>query len=72
LLSNEIIGYNGQTVKQAGSLLPESVVSRVSELSYEFMDYPDDVGDLAQTHYGPMIEGDKRVEPGTTPDRSRD
>lgn len=72
LLSNEIIGRDGQTVKEAGSLLPESVVARVSELSYEFMDYPDDVRDLAQTHFGPIIEGDRRAEPGAPPDRPRD
>jgi hypothetical protein len=65
LLPNEIIGLDERTVKEAGSLLPESVVARVSELSYEFMAYPDDVGDLAQIHYGPIIEGDKRAVPGT-------
>jgi hypothetical protein len=36
------------------------------------MDYPDDVSNLAQTHYGPIIENDKRAEPGAPPDRPRD
>ncbi len=71
LLPNKIIGCDGRTVKEAGSLLPGPIVTRVSELSYEFMAYPDDVGDLAQTHYGPIIEGDKRAEPGAPPDRPR-
>jgi hypothetical protein len=68
LLPNEVIGRDGQTVKESGSVLPESVLERVSELSYEFMAYPDDVGDLAQGHYGPLIERDKRAEPGATDD----
>jgi hypothetical protein len=59
LLPNKIIGRDGQTIKDAGSELPETVLDRISELSYEFMDYPDDVSELAQRHYGPLIEGDK-------------
>jgi hypothetical protein len=68
LLPNQIIGRDGQTVKEPGSVLPDSVLERVLELSYEFMDYPEDVGDLAQAHYGPLIECDRRAEPGATPD----
>jgi hypothetical protein len=59
LLPNRIIGRDGETVKEPGSVLPDSVLELVSELSYEFMDYPEDVGDLAQAHYGPLIEGGK-------------
>jgi hypothetical protein len=68
LLPNEIIGRDGRTVKEQGSVLPDSVLKRVSELSYEFMGYPDDVGDLAQAHYGPLIQQDKPAEPGAAPD----
>lgn len=68
LLPNQIIARDGQTVKEPGSVLPDSVLERVSELSYEFMGYPEDVGDLAQAHYGPRIEGDRTAEPGATPD----
>ena len=64
LIPNEIIDRDGHTVKEEGSVLPESVLERVSELSYEFMGYPDDVGDLAQAHYGPLIAGDTPAEPG--------
>lgn len=61
LLPNPIIGRDGRTVKEAGSVLPESVLERIRELSYEFMSYPDAVGDLAQIHYGSLIEGEKPV-----------
>jgi hypothetical protein len=59
LLPNQVIGCDGWTIKEAGSVLPESVLARVSELSYEFMGYPENVGELAQSHYGPLIEADK-------------
>ncbi len=56
LLPDRIIGRDGRTIKEPGSVLPEAVRARVLELSYEFMGYPDDVADLAQRHYGPLIE----------------
>jgi hypothetical protein len=59
LMPNPIIARDGHTVKEPGSVLPKPILARVYELSYEFMDYPDDVGDLAQAHFGPLIEGDK-------------
>jgi hypothetical protein len=71
LLPNAIIGRDGQTVKEPGSVLPDSVLERVSELSYEFMGYPEDVGNLAQAHYGPLIEGDRPAESGAASDRGR-
>lgn len=58
LLPNSVIGRDGRTVKEAGSVLPASVIMRISELSYEFMRYPDDVGELAESHYRSLIEGD--------------
>jgi hypothetical protein len=58
LLPNPVIGRDGRMVKEAGSVLPESVVRRLSELSYEFMGYPDDVGELAESHYRLLIEAD--------------
>jgi hypothetical protein len=69
LLPNEIIGRDGWTVKEPGSVLPYSVLECVSELSHEFMDYPEDVGGLAQVYYEPLIEGDRPAEPGAAPDR---
>lgn len=58
LLPNRIIGPDGREVKGSGSVLPGSVLRRVSELSREFMGYPDDLGDLAQAHYGPLVAAD--------------
>jgi hypothetical protein len=60
LLPNQVIGRDGRTIKEAGSVLPDSVLARVYELSYEFMAYPDNVRDLAQSHYGPLIDGNMR------------
>lgn len=60
VLPNEIIGRDGNTTKEPGSVLPDSVLARVSELSYEFMDFPDNFGNLAERHYGPLIEADGR------------
>lgn len=59
LTPNRIIGRDGQTIKKPGSVLSETVLAQVLELSYEFMAYPDDVADLAQRHYGPLIEAGK-------------
>jgi hypothetical protein len=61
LLPNRIIDREGRTVKDAGSMLPDPILKRVRELSYEFMNYPDDVAELAERHYRPLIEGDKLV-----------
>jgi hypothetical protein len=60
LLPNKIIGRDGKIAKKTGSPLPDSVLDRIMELSYEFMRYPDPVGDLAQAHFGLMIESDKQ------------
>lgn len=59
LLPNRIIDREGRTIKDAGSVLPEPVLERISELSYEFMDYPDDVAELAENYYRRLIENDK-------------
>jgi hypothetical protein len=67
LLPNVVIGRDGETVKEAGSVLPGSVVGRVSELSYEYMEYPDPVGELAESHYGPLIAGDQPPDPQEQP-----
>jgi hypothetical protein len=55
LMPNPVIGSNGQIIKEAGSVLPKPVLERIYELSYEFMDYPDDVAALGLQHYGPRI-----------------
>src|SRR5262245_4803443 len=70
VLPNPIIGRDGAAVKEPGSVLPDMVLAWVLELSSEFMDYPEDVGDLAQDHYGPLIASDKPAEPGAAADPS--
>lgn len=58
IIPNQIIGRDGRTIKDSGSVLPDSILNRVRELSYEFMDYPDDVADLAERHFRPLIDSD--------------
>jgi hypothetical protein len=58
LLPNSVIDHEGRSAKDAGSALPEPVVRRIYELSYEFMDYPDNIADLAESYYRRLIEGD--------------
>jgi hypothetical protein len=64
LIPNQIIGMDGQTIKEPGSVLPDFVLERILELSYEFMGYPDPVGDLAQVYYGSLIEADRKAKHG--------
>jgi len=40
--------------------LPQEIVARIYELSYEFMGYPDDVASLGMRHYGSLIQGDSQ------------
>lgn len=57
LMPGTFVATDG-TVREQVSPLPESVITRIYELSYEFMDYPEDVGDLAEAHYRPLIRED--------------
>jgi hypothetical protein len=64
LIPNRVIGPDGAIVKEAGSTLPDSVVERINELSYEFMDYPDDLATLGLKYYRPYLddEGSRRAK----------
>ena len=55
LLPNQIISREGKTIKEPGSVLPESVRDRISELSYEYMNYPEDFGPLAEGYFRPHL-----------------
>jgi hypothetical protein len=57
LMANPVIGRDGEIIKDAGSCLPDSVVERIDELSYTFMDYPEDLEQLGLDYYRPYIEG---------------
>lgn len=60
LMSSQIIDCQGRTLKEEGpSILPESIIDRLRELSWEFMNYPEDVADLADAHYGKLIANDR-------------
>jgi hypothetical protein len=65
LMPNPVIGRDGELIKKAGSVLPDSVVDRINELSYKFMDYPEDLAQLGLKHYRPYIECDE-------PERTRE
>jgi hypothetical protein len=51
VLPNPIIAPDCSVIKRAGSVLPDAVVDRIIELSYEFMDYPEDVAQLGLKYY---------------------
>ena len=55
LMPNALIGPEGDLMKEAGSILPESVIARIYELSYQFMDYPDNTEELGLRYYQPFI-----------------
>jgi hypothetical protein len=58
LMPNPVIGRDGAIIKEAGSTLPDSVVERINQLSYEFMNYPDDLATLGLKYYRPYVEGE--------------
>jgi hypothetical protein len=58
LTPNPVIGRDGELIKEAGSILPNEVFDRVTELSYEFMDYPEDLPRLGMNHYRHNIDRD--------------
>ncbi len=60
LIPNQIIDREGNTIKDVGSVLPDSVLVRISELSYEFMGFPEDYGNLAEDYFRPYLEADRR------------
>jgi hypothetical protein len=58
LLPSQIIALDGGVQKETGSSLPRDVVDRIYELSYEFMDYPEDLAALGIAYYREDIEAD--------------
>ena len=58
LIPNRVIGRNGELVKEAGSVLPGAVIDRINELSYEFMDYPEDLPQLGLNYYRHYLKTD--------------
>ena len=59
LMPNSVIEIpSGRVNKKAGSVLPESVLARIYELSHQFMDYPEDVAALGLRHYRTHLTAD--------------
>lgn len=58
LLPNALFGRDGEAIKEAGSVLPRRVLDAIYKLSYQFMDYPDDIASLGMEHYRALLEGD--------------
>jgi hypothetical protein len=56
-LVDEHVTCEGRSLEELRQILPEPVVARIYELSYDFMDYPDDVSQLGMKHYHTWIEG---------------
>ena len=63
LLPNPILNTQGETLKEAGSVLPDAVLARLRELSREYMAAPENVDRLAGKRYSPLISAD-RSAPG--------
>jgi hypothetical protein len=55
LMPNAAMDVHGNIIKEAGSILPESVVARIYDLSYEFMTCPEDIAELGSRYYQPLI-----------------
>ena len=59
LMPNTLIDAStGKVIESEGSVLPDSIVDRILDLSYEFMDYPEDIEKLGLKYYKSLVEGD--------------
>jgi len=56
LLPNAVIDCEGKVAKDVGSVLPESILKRIYELSYEFMGYPEDIATLGLNFYRNLLD----------------
>gem|GEM_PF-3531481 len=52
-----IVREDGELVAREGPFLPDSVLEEIECLSYEFMDYPDDVERLGLRYYARFLSG---------------
>ena len=55
LMPNPIVDRKGRVIKQPASVLPDYVVARINELSFEFMKYPENIATLGMKYYGPQV-----------------
>ena len=73
LMPNPVIGRDGELINATGSILPDSMVDRIYELSYEFMDYPDDIASLGRQRRDRRDESEREPthEPHKTLQRAK-
>lgn len=57
-LIDERLEHRDERLTELREILPEEIVARIYDLSYEFMDYPDDVETLAMAFYRSRFEPD--------------
>ena len=58
------MNLDGSITTPEPSPLPDLVVQQIYDLSYRFMDYPDDIAELGVAHYRPLVDADvERGEP---------
>ena len=55
LLPNPVIDSNGNVIKEAGSSLSSSALKKLDDLSFKFMDYPDDLPELGLKYYSQFV-----------------
>lgn len=53
-----VLQRDGRIREYDDEKLPDSIVQRVLELSYEFMDYPEDLASLGLKHYSTRVTAD--------------
>ena len=58
LMRNAVIHPDGRRTPPRQSILPDRIFKRIYDLSYQFMDYPDDVPALGLAYYLPLVEAD--------------
>ena len=55
LMPNPILNYDGTVTTPPPSPIPDDVLEKIDELSYQFMDYPDDIATLGLAYYSPKV-----------------
>lgn len=58
LVYNPILNSDGSVTTPEPSQLPEEVIQEIYDLSYRFMDYPDDIEKLGVAYYGRLLDGE--------------
>jgi hypothetical protein len=57
LMPNPILNRDGTVTTPPPSPIPDNILQMIDDLSYHFMDYPDDIATLGIEHYASHIPG---------------